>query len=57
MTQEELNEAQNVLGKIATTAVVEMLQSGSEKATVKDFSVFDGESSKNWKMTIEKVGK
>lgn len=56
MTNEELNKAQKYLGKIATTAVVEMLQSLSDKATVKDFSVFDGESIKNWKMTIEKVG-
>lgn len=55
MTDEELIEAQLLLGKAATSAVVEILQGESKKAVVQGFRIFENESINAWKMTIEKV--
>ena len=55
MTHEELIEAQLVLGKAATHAVVEILQGEGNKAVVQGFRIFENESMNAWKMTIEKV--
>lgn len=55
MTYEELIESQLLLGKAASSAVVEILQSESKKAVVQGFRIFEGESNDAWKMTIEKV--
>lgn len=55
MTHSELIEAQLVLGKVATSAVVEILQGKGKKAVVQGFRIFEGESNNAWKMTIEKV--
>lgn len=55
MTYEELIESQLLLGKVASSAVVEILQSESKKAVVQGFRIFEAESNDAWKMTIEKV--
>lgn len=55
MTQEELIEAQLLLGKAATNAVIEISQGEGNKAVVQGFRIFEGESKNAWKMTIEKV--
>ena len=55
MTYEELIEAQLLLGKAATSAVVEILQGKGKKAVVQGFRIFEDESMNAWKMTIEKV--
>ena len=55
MTDEELMEAQLILGKAATSAVVEILQGEGKKAVVQGFRIFEDESTNAWKMTIEKV--
>ncbi|WP_167715847.1 hypothetical protein [Weissella cibaria] len=55
MTYEELIESQLLLGKAASSAVVEILQSESKKAVVQGFRIFEDESTDAWKMTIEKV--
>lgn len=55
MTHEELIEAQLVLGKAATSAVVEILQGKGNKAVVQGFRIFENEPTNAWKMTIEKV--
>lgn len=55
MTYEELIEAQLLLGKAATSAVVEILQANGKKAVVQGFRIFEDESMNAWKMTIEKV--
>ena len=55
MTGEELIEAQLLLGKAATSAVVEILRENGNKAVVQGFRIFEDESMNAWKMTIEKV--
>ena len=55
MTHEELIEAQLLLGKEATSAVVEILRGEGKKAVVQGFRIFEDESTNAWKMTIEKV--
>ena len=55
MTHEELIEAQLLLGKAATSAVVEILQGKCKKTVVQGFRIFEDESTNAWKMTIEKV--
>lgn len=55
MTYEELIEAQLLLGKAATSAVVEILQGEGKKSVVQGFRIFEGESTNSWKMTIERV--
>lgn len=55
MTYEELIEAQLLLGKAATYAVVEILQGNGKEAVVQGFRIFEDESMNAWKMTIEKV--
>ena len=55
MTYEELIEAQLLLGKAATSAVVEILKGEGKKAVVQGFRIFEDESMNAWKMTIEKV--
>lgn len=55
MTYEELIEAQLLLGKAATSAVVEILHGNGKKAVVQGFRIFEDESMNAWKMTIEKV--
>lgn len=55
MTHEELIEAQLLLGKAATSAVVEILKGEGKKAVVQGFRIFEDESTNAWKMTIEKV--
>lgn len=55
MTQEELIEAQLLLGKAATSAVVEILKGNGKKAVVQGFRIFEDESINAWNMTIEKV--
>ena len=55
MTYEELIEAQLLLGKAATSAVVEILKGNGKKAVVQGFRIFEDESMNAWKMTIEKV--
>jgi len=55
MTDEELIEAQLLLGKAATSAVVEILRENGNKAVVQGFRIFEDESMNAWKMTIEKV--
>lgn len=55
MTHEELMEAQLILGKAATSAVVEILQGEGKKGVVQGFRIFEDESMNAWKMTIEKV--
>lgn len=55
MTQEELIEAQLVLGKAATHAVVEILQGEGNKAVVQPFHFLEDKPTNLWKMTIEKV--
>lgn len=57
MTGEELIEAQLLLGKAATSAVVEILQGEGKMAVVQGFRIFEDESMNAWKMTIEKVEK
>lgn len=55
MTQEELMEAQLLLGKAATIAVIEILEGEGNKAIVQRLHfVADGQTN-NWKMTIEKL--
>lgn len=55
MTYEELIEAQLLLGKAATSAVIEILQGNGNKSVVQGFRIFEDESMNAWKMTIEKV--
>lgn len=55
MTYEELIEAKLLLGKAATSAVVEILHVSGKKAVVQGFCIFEDESMNDWKMTIEKV--
>ena len=55
MTYEELIEAQLLLGKAATSAVLEILKGEGKKAVVQGFRIFEDESMNAWKMTIEKV--
>lgn len=55
MTYEELIEAQLLLGKAATSAVVEILQGKGKKAVVQGFRIFEDEPKNAWEMTIEKV--
>ena len=55
MTHKELIEAQLILGKAATSAVVEILQGECKKGVVQGFRIFEDESMNAWKMTIEKV--
>lgn len=55
MTQEELIELQLLLGKAATSAVVEILKGNGKKAVVQGSRIFEDESMNAWKMTIEKV--
>ena len=55
MTQEELMKAELLLGKAATSAVVEILKGEGKKAVVQGFRIFEDESTNAWKMTIEKV--
>lgn len=55
MTYEELIEAQLLLGKAATSAVVEILHVNGNKAVVQGFCIFEDASMNDWKMTIEKV--
>ena len=55
MIYEELIEAQLLLGKAATSAVVEILRENGNKAVVQGFRIFEDESMNAWKMTIEKV--
>lgn len=55
MTYEELIEAQLLLGKAATSAVLEILKGEGKKGVVQGFRIFEDESMNAWKMTIEKV--
>lgn len=55
MKYEELIEAQLLLGKAATSAVVEILQGNGKKVVVQGFRIFEDETMNAWKMTIEKV--
>lgn len=55
MTHEELIEAQLLLGKVATSAVVEILQGKGNKAVVQPFHFLEDQPTNLWKMTIEKV--
>ena len=55
MKHEELIEAQLILGKAATSAVIEVLRENGKKAVVQGFRIFEDESMNAWKMTIEKV--
>ena len=49
MTYEELIEAQLLLGKAATSAVVEILHGNGNKAVVQGFRIFEDESMNAWK--------
>ena len=55
MKHEELIEAQLILGKAATSAVIEVLRENGKKAVVQGFRIFEDKSMNAWKMTIEKV--
>lgn len=55
MTYEQLIEAQLLLGKAATSCVMEILQDENKKAVVQGFRIFEDESMNAWKMTIEHV--
>lgn len=55
MTQEELMEAQLLLGKTAVNAAIEILYDEGTKAVVQRLHfVADGQTN-DWKMTIEKL--
>lgn len=55
MTQEELMEAQLLLGKTAANAVIEILQDEGNYAVVQVLHLSGDEQTNNWKMTIEKL--
>ena len=57
MTQEELIEAELLLGKTAVNAVIEILQDKGNYAVVQVLHFSGDEQTNNWKMTIEKLDK
>ena len=57
MTQEELMEAQLLLGKAATNTVLEVVQGEGNKVVVQVSYFFEDETADNWKMVLEKLDK
>lgn len=57
MTQEELMEAQLLLGKAATNTVLEVVQGGGNKIVVQVSHFFEDETADNWKMVLEILDK
>lgn len=56
MTDEQLIEAQMVLGKEALRLSLEILNEGNTSTKlVSPYALFEGDTPGDWKMTIEKV--
>lgn len=55
MTDEQLIEAQMVLGKEALRLSLEILKDGSPSKIISPYALFEGDTPGDWKMTIERV--
>ena len=55
MTQEELNQAKDLLAQAAEHAVVKILQGEENKIVVQVSHFFKDQPADNWTMTLEKV--
>ena len=55
MTEEELNQAKDLLAKAAEHAVVKILQGEENKVFVQVLHYFADKPTDQWNMTIEKV--
>lgn len=56
MTEEELNQAKDLLAQAAEHAVVKILQGEGKKVVVQVSHYFKDKTADNWTMTLEKVG-
>lgn len=55
MTEEELNQAKDLLAQAAERAAVKILQGEGNKIVVQVSHFFKDRPADNWKITIEKV--
>ena len=55
MTEEELNQAKDLLAQAAEHAVVKILQGEGNKIVVQVSHFFKNRPADNWTMTLEKV--
>lgn len=55
MTEEELNQAKDLLAQAAEHAVVKILQGEGKKIVVQVSHFFKNRPADNWTMTLEKV--
>lgn len=55
MTEEELNQAKDLLAQAAERAAVKILQGEGNKIVVQVSHFFKDKPADNWKMTLEKV--
>ena len=55
MTEEELNQAKDLLAQAAEHAVVKILQGEDNKVFVQVLHYFENKPTDQWNMTVEKV--
>lgn len=55
MTDEELNQAKDLLAQAAERSAVKILQGEGNKIVVQVSHFFEDRPADNWKMTLEKV--